>query len=89
MTGRPPTRPHRSAAGTTAPVVRAEAVIDLSAIEANTRLLLARMRQVNPRAELMAVVKADGYGHGVVPSARAALAGGAGFLGVATPQEAL
>ena len=89
MTGRPPTRPHQSAAGTTAPVVRAEAVIDLSAIEANTRLLLARMRQVNPRAELMAVVKADGYGHGVVPSARAALAGGAGFLGVATPQEAL
>ena len=69
--------------------MRAEAVIDLSAIEANTRLLLARMRQVNPRAELMAVVKADGYGHGVVPSARAALAGGAGFLGVATPQEAL
>ncbi len=47
------------------------------------------MREVNPRAELMAVVKADGYGHGAVPSARAALAGGAGFLGVATPQEAI
>lgn len=69
--------------------VRAEAVIDLDAIAANTRLLLNRMRGVNPRAELMAVVKADGYGHGAAQSARAAVAGGAGFLGVATPEEAL
>ena len=37
----------------------------------------------------MAVVKADGYGHGAVPAARAALRGGAGQLGVATPTEAL
>jgi alanine racemase len=37
----------------------------------------------------MAVVKADGYGHGMVPSARAALAGGATWLGVATLDEAL
>ena len=37
----------------------------------------------------MAVVKAFGYGHGAVPSARAAVAGGATFLGVATPAEAL
>ena len=36
----------------------------------------------------MAVVKADGYGHGAVPSARAALAGGADWLGVAYPSEA-
>ena len=37
----------------------------------------------------MAVVKADGYGHGAVPAARAALRGGADRLGVATPREAL
>ena len=37
----------------------------------------------------MAVVKADGYGHGAVQSARAALRGGAASLGVATPTEAL
>ena len=40
-------------------------------------------------AELMAVVKADGYGHGMVPVARAALAGGADRLGVAHLREAL
>ena len=38
---------------------------------------------------LMAVVKADGYGHGLVPAARAALAGGADALGVAVLEEAL
>jgi alanine racemase len=37
----------------------------------------------------MAVVKADGYGHGLVPAARAVLAGGADFLGVAVLDEAL
>jgi alanine racemase len=37
----------------------------------------------------MAVVKADGYGHGIVPAARAARAGGAGWLGVAFLDEAL
>ena len=37
----------------------------------------------------MAVVKADGYGHGLVPSARAAVAGGASWLGVAFLEEAL
>ena len=42
------------------------------------------------RRDLMAVVKADGYGHGLVPSARAAvLAGGASWLGVAQLSEAL
>ena len=39
-------------------------------------------------AELCAVVKADGYGHGAVPVARAALAGGASWLAVATADEA-
>jgi alanine racemase len=62
--------------------LRAEARIDLDAISANVRALRP------PTAQLMAVVKADGYGHGAVPSARAALAGGADWLGVAYPSEA-
>src|SRR5262249_33468772 len=40
-------------------------------------------------AELMAVVKADGDGHGLLPSARAALAGGAGWVGAGLVEEAL
>jgi len=69
--------------------VRAEAVIDTDAIADNTRLLIARLRRQQRNANLMAVVKADGYGHGAVESARAALRGGAASLGVATPTEAL
>jgi alanine racemase len=63
---------------------QAEVTIDLAAIRHNT----ARLRQAAPGAELMAVVKADGYGHGMVPVARAALAGGATSLGVCTLEEA-
>src|SRR5271169_5765840 len=40
-------------------------------------------------AALCAVVKADGYGHGAVPVARAALEGGATWLAVATPEEGM
>ncbi|HEX3335975.1 MAG TPA: alanine racemase [Jatrophihabitans sp.] len=65
-------------------MLRTEAVIDLTAIRAN----VAAMKAGTP-AELMAVVKADGYGHGLVPSARAALAGGATWLGTAIVDEAL
>src|SRR4051794_18202563 len=63
---------------------QAEVRIDLDAIRDNVALLCARSS-----AEVMAVVKADGYGHGMVPSARAALAGGATWLGVATLDEGL
>ena len=63
----------------------ARATIDLDAIADNVRALRARVGG----AELMAVVKADAYGHGLVPSARAALEGGACALGVAQPSEAL
>jgi alanine racemase len=63
---------------------RSEAVIDLAAIAANVGVLKS-----NTAAELMAVVKADGYGHGLVPSAQAAVAGGASWLGVAVLEEAL
>ena len=64
---------------------RARAEVDLDAVRANVRTL----RACAPRAELMAVVKSDGYGHGAVPCARAAREAGAGWLGTATPQEAL
>ncbi len=56
-----------------------------AAIEANVRRLAERAG----RAALCAVVKADGYGHGAVTAARAALAGGASWLAVATIREAL
>jgi alanine racemase len=65
-------------------VPRAEVIVDLDAIAANTAAL--RERVARP---LMAVVKADGYGHGLLPAARAVLAGGADSLGVAVLEEAL
>lgn len=68
-----------------AATLRARAEIDLAALRANVRAL----RERAPGAALMAVVKADAYGHGAVPCARAAVAAGATWLGTATPQEAL
>ena len=59
------------------------AEVDLDAIAANVAAL--KTQAAAPR--LMAVVKADGYGHGLVPSARAALAGGADWLAVALVEE--
>ncbi|MPZ86953.1 MAG: alanine racemase [Nitriliruptorales bacterium] len=59
------------------------AEIDLDAIAANVAALKAQATA----PQLMAVVKADGYGHGLVPAARAALAGGAEWLGVALVEE--
>ncbi|WP_104042491.1 alanine racemase [Arthrobacter sp. ZGTC412] len=61
------------------------AVIDLDAIRHNVRRLAAA---ASP-AKVMAVVKADAYGHGAVPVARAALEAGAAWLGVAHISEAL
>ncbi|MBZ4016066.1 alanine racemase [Streptomyces purpurogeneiscleroticus] len=61
------------------------ATIDLSAIQANAALLCAAART----ADVMAVVKADAYGHGAVETARAALQGGARWLGTANIEEAL
>lgn len=63
----------------------AQAVIDLGAIAHNVRLLRERAAS----AEVMAVVKADGYGHGAVQVARAAIAAGATELGVTNISEAL
>ena len=63
---------------------RAEAIVDLSAIKDNVALLKSKAR-----VDLMAVVKADGYGHGLVPVAKAALSAGATWLGVALLEEAI
>ena len=57
--------------------------VDLGAVRANTRRLAA----LADPAALLAVVKADGYGHGAVPVARAALDAGASWLGVALVEE--
>jgi alanine racemase len=65
--------------------LRALARVNLAAIERN----VARLRAGLDGAALCAVVKGDGYGHGAAPSARAALAGGAEWLAVATAAEAL
>ena len=63
---------------------RSTAVIDLDALRHNA----ARLARAAAGAELMAVVKANGYGHGAVACARAALDGGAGSLAVASVEEA-
>src|SRR2546423_1260211 len=65
--------------------VRAEAVVDLAAIRHNVSTLRARAGG----AQLMTVVKADGYGHGMVPVAKAAREAGADWIGAAVLEEAL
>jgi alanine racemase len=64
--------------------MRAEAIVDLSAIKHNVALLKEKSG-----TQLVAVVKADAYGHGLVPVAKAALDAGASMLGVALLEEAI
>jgi alanine racemase len=59
------------------------AEVDLAAVRHNVEVLRP------PGVELMAVVKADGYGHGDVPVARAAVDAGAKWLGVALVEEGI
>lgn len=66
-------------------MVRSELIVDLGAIRRNARTLLT----VLETAELWAVVKADGYGHGATDVARAVLAEGATVLCVATVPEGI
>lgn len=66
-------------------MTRASATVDLAAIRANVR----RLKSAAPQAQFMAVVKADGYGHGMLPVAHAARQAGAQWLGVALPSEAV
>ncbi|TDD94976.1 alanine racemase [Actinomadura rubrisoli] len=65
--------------------VPAKARVDLDAIGANTALL----RERAGGAEVMAMVKAEAYGHGLIEAGRAALVGGATWLGVARLAEAV
>jgi|HubBroStandDraft_1064217.scaffolds.fasta_scaffold02513_10 alanine racemase len=62
-----------------------EAIVDLTAIRSNVAALVKHASS----ADVMAVVKSDGYGHGLIPTARAALHGGATWLGVNEISEAL
>ncbi len=64
--------------------MRAEALVDLSAIKFNVQHL-----KKTSGTKLLAVVKADAYGHGLVPVAQAAVAAGADYLGVALLEEAI
>jgi alanine racemase len=65
---------------------RAWVEIDLGALSYNVKQLL---RFLSPRTQLMAVVKADAYGHGAVTVAKTALEAGASWLGVATVPEGI
>ncbi|QCW50244.1 alanine racemase [Nocardioides dongxiaopingii] len=81
----PPTAPRPAVRSV--PAIRSTGArlhVDLDAVAANTALLAAR----TPGA-LMAVVKADGFGHGAAAVARTALAHGASWLGVTSLDEAL
>ncbi|QGF22697.1 alanine racemase [Raineyella fluvialis] len=74
-----------TSAGPTIDPQTASALIDLDALRAN----IAAIRDLVAPAEVMMVVKADAYGHGMLPCARAAREAGASWLGVAVPAEAL
>jgi alanine racemase len=74
----------RDAGHGTARFVRAEAIIDLAAIRANRAHL-----QQQTNADVMVVVKADAYGHGILPVARTLRQEGVTWLGVALPSEAM
>jgi alanine racemase len=65
-------------------MARAEAIIDLGALDYNIKRLLS-----NTKAEGLAVVKADAYGHGLIPVAERALKAGAKWLGTALLDEAI
>src|SRR5438132_11896308 len=73
----------RSSRGTS--VARSEVIVDLGALRRNVRTLLSAL----DGAQLWAVVKADGYGHGAADVAGAALGAGAAALCVATVPEGL
>ena len=62
--------------------MRAFVEVDLTAIAANIKTISSKVD-----SEILAVVKADAYGHGLVPVAKAATAAGASWLGVALLEE--
>ena len=64
-------------------------IVDLRTLKANMATLVNLVHSTNPGAAVMGVVKADAYGHGLIPAALAALSGGATWLGTAQASEAL
>ena len=67
----------------------AQAIVDMAALRNNMRHLVSVVGGPNSGTAVMGVVKADAYGHGLIPAALAALAGGATWLGTAQSHEAL
>lgn len=67
----------------------AQAIVDMKALRDNMRHLVDIVGGSDSSTEVMGVVKADAYGHGLLPTALAALTGGATWLGVAQSHEAL
>jgi alanine racemase len=65
---------------------RSSVLIDLAAIRHNVAFLLG---QLTPGTQMLVAVQADGYGHGTLPVARAAVAAGAHGVAVATAEEAV
>lgn len=63
-----------------------ELIISAGAIRNNVKVLMER---INGRAKMMAVIKADAYGHGLVDTAKLCLEGGAAMLGVAIVEEGI
>ena len=63
-----------------------QAIIDLAAVRHNVRAIRASLP---PATRLIAVVKANAYGHGAIPVSRAALGAGADWLAVAIPEEGI
>lgn len=67
----------------------AQAIVDLAALKGNMQHIVEVCGGAKSSTAVMGVVKADAYGHGLIPAALAALAGGATWLGTAQPREAL
>lgn len=67
----------------------AQAIVDLAALQSNMQHIVSICGGAHSGTAVMGVVKADAYGHGLIPTALAALAGGATWLGAAQPREAL
>ncbi|BDR54964.1 alanine racemase [Bombiscardovia apis] len=66
-----------------------QVIVDLAALASNMKQLTQTVAVSGSDAQVMGVIKADAYGHGLIPTALAALAGGATWLGSAQPREAL
>ena len=73
----------------TDPVYTKRAEIDVGVLGQNFAACLAKIRATSPTARILAVVKADAYGHGTEPCVRALLGAGCDFFAVSCIEEAL